>query len=195
MRADHTTYSTILRKLLPVGDAWATQPGSVMAQVLDATGGALERAHNRMMDLVDEANPRQAAELINDWETHCSLPDGCAGQPNTLAERRDRVVARLTARGGQSKAFYIQMARDLGFDIAVHEHKPFRARSHCTAAINPDPWRHVVFVDGPAQTVRHMLCGSACNDALRSWGNQALECHMRRTLPGHALVHFRYGGS
>ena len=69
MRADRATYSTILRKLLPVGDAWATQPGSVMAQVLDATGGALERAHNRMMDLVDEAKPRQAAELINDWET------------------------------------------------------------------------------------------------------------------------------
>ena len=195
MRADDTTYGTILRKLLPMGDAWATESGSVMAQVLDAMGGLLQQAHNRMMDLVQESDPHQTAELIYDWETHCSLPDTCAGQPATLAERRDNIVARLTARGGQSKAFYIQMARDLGFDITIQEHKPFRAHSQCTAAINPDPWRHVMFVDGPAQTVRCMGCGSACNDALRSWGNQALECHMRRTLPGHALVHFRYGGS
>lgn len=86
-------FARMLKVLLPPGKIWRLDPDGVLSQVLLATGDELERAEGRIQDLLVEADPRTADELLPDFERELALPsDG------TLDERRARVVALLVRR-------------------------------------------------------------------------------------------------
>jgi uncharacterized protein YmfQ (DUF2313 family) len=148
------------------------------------------------MDLLDiEAAPRSTLLLLPDWERNAGLPDECTGPAETLEGRRLRLVAQLTARGGQSRAFFLALAEGLGFSgCSITEFRPFTAGSPCDAPLDPDPWRHAWRLNIPADAgVREFTAGSACTEALRSWGSAVLECVIRRVQPAHTHVLFGYG--
>lgn len=195
MRAHAAEYLSLYQGLLPVGGAWPREPQATLTKVLSAEADELTRIHNRAVDLLDEADPRDTTEMIGDWERVTALPDKCsAAYVTTLQERRAAVVARLTARGGQSRAFYIALAAALGYTVAITEFRPFTCETPCANAIYDEAWRFTWRVDAPEVTIREFSCASPSDEPLRKWGNELLECAIRRVKPAHTNVLFGYGG-
>lgn len=193
MRATIDQYLNNLRSLMPKGKAWARENEAGLTRLLRAFATPLMRVHNRAVDLIDEADPRTSVELLPDWERVCGLPDPCSGQPESLAERRDQVVAKLAARGGQSIPFFIELASNLGYVVTITEFSPFRCLSKCNAPLTQGDWRFVWQVNAPAETIRTMTVNSGCSEPLRTWGNAPLECNFNRLKPAHTKVIFTYG--
>lgn len=115
-------YARQLKELLPPGSVWLLLPGSWISRALLAIGTELARIDARALELLEEADPRTTTELLTDWERVLGLPDGCVLElADTTAERRNSVVAKLVARGGQSAAFYISIAAAMGVTATVSE--------------------------------------------------------------------------
>lgn len=195
MRATVGEYLRQLQALLPQGMAWPRGGESVLTALLTGFSGGLARNHNRGVDLLDEADPRTAIEALGDWERICGLPSDClAGVDQTIQERRNAVVGRLNARGGQSRAFFISLAADLGFEVGITEYRPFTCESECEDQVGAEEWRFLWQVDAPETTIRDLSCESPCSEPLRSWRNELLECAISGLRPAHTTVVFSYGG-
>lgn len=193
MRATIDQYLDNLRSLMPKGKAWARENEAGLTRLLRAFATPLMSVHNRAVDLIDEVDPRTSVELLPDWERVCGLPDPCSGQPESLAERRDQVVAKLAARGGQSIPFFVELASNLGYVVTITEFRPFRCISKCNDPLTQGDWRFVWQVNAPAETIRTMTVNSGCSEPLRTWGNAPLECNFNRLKPAHTKVIFTYG--
>ena len=193
MRATVDLYRRHLQALMPRGRAWPTADGATLTRLLGGLAGGLARAHARALELIDEADPRTATELLPDRERLCGLPDCCApAGGGTLAERRDAVMAKITARGGQSRAFFVDLAARFGYAISIDEFQPFTCESPCEDPIRDAPWRFAWRVNAPETTIRESSCDSPCEEPLRTWGNAVLECEISRRAPAHTHVLFAY---
>ena len=188
-------YIELLQNYLPPGRAWPREPDADLTRLIGALADALARDHNRALDLIEEADPRTTLELLPDWERVAGLPGPCGSLADTLQERRNQLVAQITARGGQSPQFYIDVAAALGFTVTVTEFKPFLCgQNACGDPIYSADWRLRWLVNGPEVTVREFRCGqSTCGEPLRDWGNEILECVISRISPAHTEVGFTYG--
>lgn len=188
-------YAALLAQLLPRGDLW--QPGTdpVMDNLLLWMGREFARVDQRILDLLREADPRQTVEMLTDWEAEAGLPDTCSGPATTLVGRRAEVLQRLTMRGGASRDYFIALAASLGYPGAtVTEFTPFTARSACTAGVTAPAWWWTWRLNLAAEfTIRRFTTRSAANEPLRAWGDDALECIVRRLKPAHTHVLFSYG--
>lgn len=185
-------YTQLLIAALPPG---ITVPaaGSLKWKLLHGIARSLARVDGRVDDLLAESLPRQTSEMVTDWERVAGLPDLCAGQPETLAERRDQIVARLTATGGQSAAYFIGVAAELGYAVTIEEHFTLTCADPCDGGLNPWPWPRTWTAHAPAQTIRELPCDGASDEPLRTWGNHPLECALSRWKPAHTNVLFAYG--
>jgi uncharacterized protein YmfQ (DUF2313 family) len=190
-------YRDQLISLQPPGAAWTTEPGSTRWNMLTALAVEVARIDLRAAELREEADPRTTVEMLPDWERVAGLPDPCAGQAQTLAERRQRLVAKLAARGGQSRAYFIGVAAQLGYTVTIEEFPQFTCTSRCNEALNPASvrWQYAWRVRAPANTVRVMTCQSGCDEPLATWGNQILECVLGRLKPGQTTLIFAYGAA
>ncbi len=188
-------YLEMLFGLLPPGIIWPRDPESVLGKALMTWAEGLAATDARAEDLVREANPAQAFELLAEWETECGLPDECSELTATLAERREAVVAKLSHAGGQSPAYFVGLAKALGYEVEVEEFRPFRA-GH-SAAGDPDydeAWALAWRVRAPEQTVRYFRAGQGCaGEPLAKWGNEKLECVVGQAKPAHTTLLFAYG--
>lgn len=198
MRRDAADYADELAALLPRGFAWPTEPDSLLRQVLAALAGGLAGADGMLWDLLTEADPRTANSLLPDWERLLGLPDGCLSQPgSSLQERRLAAATKLTATGGQSRAYYIGLARTLlEQEVTIREYQPFRAgRSRAGHALTNDPWTYVWQVHAPGYPapIRFRAGQSGAGNSLRRERPTPLECLIRRLRPAHTQVLFSYG--
>lgn len=191
MRAEPDDYYSLLLGLRPTGPAWPADD-----ELLHGVADGLARAHNRTLDLVDEADPRTTLEMLAAWERNAGLPDACTGPAVGLAERRARLVQRITGRGGQSRTFFVALAAALGFPgCTITEYAAFSVGSGCDASLNtadtgwPHAWRFNVPVQAGAVS---FTATSGCDEALRGWGSTVLECVIRRVAPAHTAVLFGY---
>lgn len=188
-------YRLLLAGLLPLGGAWPREPQSTLQQTLSALAAELARVDQRVSALLIESDPRSASELLGDWERVAGLPDPCVVAPQTVQERRAAVEARITGVGGQSKAFFIQIAARLGYTISIDEFRPFVAGSNAGDSLsNGAAWAHTWRINAPEQTVREFRVGEATvGEALRTWGNEILECAFdHRLKPAHTNLLFAY---
>ncbi len=191
MLATTDDYYALLLGLRPTGPAWPADDDQ-----LRAIADGLARAHNRALGLAEESDPRTTSEMLADWERNAGLPDECTGLAETLEGRRLRLVQQLTARGGQSPAYFIGLAETLGIPGAtVTEFRPLTCDSACDDSLDSDPWCHVWRLDVAIEPiVTEFMAGSACTAPLRSWGDRGLECVIRRLRPAHTHVLFGYTG-
>jgi uncharacterized protein YmfQ (DUF2313 family) len=182
------------QRLLPTGDAWPQEPDSTLNQALATLMPTTVRLVERDNNLLTDAFPATAVELLPEWEESLGLPDPCAGESPTIAEREGQVVARLTNTGGQSVPFFTGYAANLGYTVSIQEFAPARIGiSRIGDPLNSEAWAHVWRVNAPSVTVTYALCGSACvGDPLATWGNAVLECELRRIAPAHTVVQFAY---
>jgi uncharacterized protein YmfQ (DUF2313 family) len=192
MTGNAVNHAELLTLLLPKPYE-ATDP--VLAASLAAEGAALDAAHASAAVVAEAISPAGAGGLwLADWERILGLPDTCAGgYGQTQAERIAAALAKIRARGGQSRAYFIGVAAALGFSITIEEHAVYTCESACGQHLHNEPWRFVWTVRAAAVTVRAFTARSACGDPLASWGNALLECVINRLKPAHTYVIFAYG--
>lgn len=183
------------QQLLPRGAAWPRLPDGVLGRLLAALADTFDRAHVDAEALPDALHPSTAVEYLGRWEEVTGLPDSCSGSlRGNLVDRRADVLAKLMAQGGQTPAYYIQVAAEAGYTIDIHEYAPWDvATGAVNQSINDAQWAHVWAVLAPDVTVSWWAVGqSAVNEPLARWGNEALECRIRQLKPAHTTVVFIY---
>ena len=181
-------------QLLPRGRVWPRALDSVLARSLLPLMGTYERLIARDNNLVADAFPGTAYELLPEWEKSLGLPSQCAGLADTIQGRQAAVVARLTATGGQSRAYFISVAATLGYTITIAEYRPSRLGSmRMGDRMQNADWAHVWAIRAPATTVTDFRMGrSALGERFRVWGNTALECELAAIKPAHTILLFQY---
>ncbi len=189
-------YAGQLDELLPVGLAWPRDADARMRDLTRSLAEELARVDQRGDDLIEAVLPSTTVEMLSDWERAAGLPDTCVATGQTVQERRNALLARLTSTGGQSRAFFISLAAYLGFTITITEFQPFQAgRSRAGDPDYDEAWRYAWRINGPAETIIVFRAGlSAAGEPLRKWGNELLECVFNRVKPAHTVLLFGYGG-
>lgn len=189
-------YAELLKKLLPPGQAFPRDNGTNLEKVLLGCAAELARVDSRAEFLAVDVVPISTLELLPDWERVAGLPDKCAGTlEDTLQGRRNALVSKLTSNGGQSAAYFISVAKALGYYVTVSEFRPFRAGlSQAGDPLTNGDWVYTWRINAPETTVINFRAGqSSAGEPLRSWGNGALECKINQLKPAHTIVLFGYG--
>lgn len=183
--------------LLPRGRVWPRDPTSVMAQVLAGLSPTWARHTARNNNLLVDAFPATAVELLPEWESALGLPDPCAGEAPTLQGRQAQVVARFAGSGGQSLPYFTQYAKTLGYMVTVTEFTPFRmGQQRMGCQLGTQDWAFTWRVNAPTDTITYFSAGqSYMGQALENWGNAVLECELREIAPAHCILNFAYGFS
>ena len=143
-------YCRMLRDLLPPGRLWRLDEGSVLHRFLCAAAEELARVHQRALDLLREADPGQAAELLEEWEALHALVAGDA----TPDARRAAVVARRIKRQRVRPADW--QATLAGLLSATAEQIEIIERKHADAVAMQDDqeiYRWFVFRDPAIEPV------------------------------------------
>ena len=195
MADTYLKYVKLLRSLLPLGKAWNREEGSRTTTFLKAISKEFGRIEDRTLELVEEFDPRTAVKSLEDWERVLDLPDRCIEDPDslTIEQRRNAILQKLTARGGQSLAYYEFVASQAGFNIDASNYAPFRAsRSSAGDPLTNDLWLFWWNVNAPS-TATYFSAGSGrAGDPLVVYGESVLECLIRKLKPAHTEVLFTY---
>jgi uncharacterized protein YmfQ (DUF2313 family) len=186
-------YGQVAIDHLPPGDAWPREPGSMMARFWLAVADTFYRLHRRCCDLLRESFPPTAVETLGEWEKVLGLPDPCVGRlGETIAERQRDVALKLISRGGQRPAYYIGLARILGYEIDIVEHFPAWmgiARMGCSPVGNEPFWWKVRIKNLPVIRLRSG-CGQMGEPICAVPNLNTLLCAIQRAAPAHTDVTF-----
>ncbi|KVF22953.1 YmfQ family protein [Burkholderia cepacia] len=188
-------FLSAIQALLPRGQVWPRDQDAVQTKALAGLAPSYERNTSRANYLLVDAFPETTYELLPEWELTLGLPDPCAGESPTIQQRRAQVVARFANSGGQSAAYYIGFAAQLGYGITITNFAPFRCgQSTCGQQLGNTDWFFAWRVNAPPATVVRFAAGqSTAGEALGSWNNTVLECEIRALAPAHTIVSFAYG--
>lgn len=185
-------YLAELQALLPLGSAWPRERDATLTLTLLALAEEFVRVDARAEQLIEEADPRTTLELLPEWERAAGLPDPCVAVDQITAQRRLGLVARLTARGGQSPQFYIELAAALGYEIAITEYQPHDVEDDVDEPLYGDAWQFEWLVTAPGEQLVEFTVDDPVDDSLGGFGNQRLECVITRARPAHTHVSFEY---
>lgn len=186
-------YRDQLLALQPPGEALPTDPESVWARLLLAFGDEFARLEARGEQLLEETDPRTTYELLADWERAVGLPDTCVAGEQTTEQRRAALVARFSRLRGISRQHLIDAAAALGYAITLTEFLPHSVDDDVDEPLYGDDWTFAIRVNAPAVTVFEATVDSDVDAPLAWWGNEQLECTMRRMKPGGRFLLFTYG--
>src|SRR5215831_2222335 len=126
VRRSGDDYAVALANLLPVGQAWPREPESVLMRVIRGLAQVMGFVDSRAADLLErESDPRKTIELLPEWERNWGLPDPCFLSTPSIAERQLMLVFKMTLLGAQSREWFIDVAKWLGYDITITERAPF----------------------------------------------------------------------
>ena len=204
-------YKELLINLLPKGKLWQPSDQPTFSDLLESAAQELCRVDDRRQQMLLEVDPRTTFESLDTWEGVLGLPDECTPEGQTLDERRNQLVQKLTNIGGLSKSFYEFLGEQLGFDITVENRVNFvagRARAgdpltnyfdrHFVAGstagtfLTETGWLYCFNVEMPITAVQHFVAGSVAGTPLREFSNPLIECTMRKLKPAHSCVTFTF---
>ena len=186
--------------LLPRGRAWAKYQGSNLYLLLSALMPTYERNSLAATNLLLDILPFNTIGLLPEWEASLGLPDPCSGPAATIEMRRDQVVARFIATGGQSIPYIIAYAAALGFTITISESDGgflMGLSSMGLDVIGSEGMMFIWYVHSALRNLRYFEMGvNVMGDALGSFDNNlVLECELRAIAPAYTLPIFLYDGS
>lgn len=188
-----TTLADQLRLLLPPVSYDGTAPN--FSAAIEAEANALTLSDTQANTVYSAIFPDSGDGLI-DWERVLALPDPClTGIPQSVGQRVQAVVSKLSGRGGQSKAFFIALAKTLGYDITITTFRPACAGiARAGDPIYGGDWAFTWRVNAPTTTVSHAVAGiTGAGDPLAAWGNESLECRLSQMKPAESILLFGYG--
>ncbi|MBR0653306.1 DUF2313 domain-containing protein [Roseomonas terrae] len=183
-------YAASVLQHFPQGDAWPREPGTALHRLAQLFGGELAHVDQRVLDMVTEADPRRAAELLEEWEAELGLPDECSAGVTLLEARRAAVVARLTELRSPTPAAFVSLAATLGVDASIIEHRAHTTEHDTEGAITDEPWAYVWDMLAPEILRLELTTEDDTETPLEVWPVGAHECAVRRMAPAHTLVRF-----
>jgi uncharacterized protein YmfQ (DUF2313 family) len=125
-------YAEAMQALLPQGQAWPRNNESMLMRVVRGLTRIWEDFEIRASHLLEhESDPRITVELLPDWERNWGLPDPCYEAPQSVYERQNELVRRMTIVGAQSREFFISLAASIGYTITISEYRPFFIAMDC----------------------------------------------------------------
>ncbi len=166
-----------------------------LSATIEAEANALTQADTQA-DGVYSAIFADSGMGLADWERVLALPDPCLiGVPQSVGQRVRAVVSKLQARGGQSRPFFIALAKSLGYEITITTFRPARAGiARAGDRVYGGDWDYAWRVNAPAVTVSYAVAGlAAAGDPVASWGNKFLECRLSQMKPAESTLLFGYG--
>ena len=197
-----TGYASIIGALLPSGAAWGRAPESMLSALSNGIAQEFARIDARVLTLQREAYPDTALELLGEWESLVGIPDDCFTRTDTTFGRQIAAARKLSAVGGQSRAYLIDQAAQIGIDIVIEEFAPFTCESACDDFVRGDDWRFAFLVrvvppseeneTGITARVSYFTCESGCDEALDNVEIGPLECLIKRAAPAHMIPLFAY---
>jgi len=187
-------YRRAIFTLLPPGMVWPTDPESRLQRLISGMSREHVRVDSRAGELLLEADPRQASELFPEWESSYGLPDVCAPDNQSLADRRVALIGRIVGRGGMRALDYVDLAEGLGYDgLEIVEHHEATVElangsgprgAEIGDPLNDEDWLYAWDALVPSGVVREAVAGgSEIGDPLRSWGDELIECVLQRAAP------------
>jgi uncharacterized protein YmfQ (DUF2313 family) len=186
-------YLSALQGLMPPGLAWPTDPPATQTAVLAGLAASFAAEDQAALDLLADAFPGTATNLLAEWEQTLGLPDPCEGVAPTLQQRRGQVVTRFANEGGQSIAYLLRIAEGLGYqDVSIQEYAPFRAGvDGADTAIRDESWASTFQVTVPDFRVFYFSADvSAAGEALLTIQNDVIVCAINGVKPAHTFAIF-----
>ncbi|ENA4610473.1 DUF2313 domain-containing protein [Escherichia coli] len=184
-RFSHDDYTCALLNLLPSGMAWSRLPESVQYRLIRGLAQAYQQSDADACALITGAFPETADALTDEWYASLGLNDECGTQVSTtdLAQARKFILAKLLSTGGQSVAYFTELAATMGYSIRIREYRtPLCGFSWCGHLLSDDNRFHwVVVVSPPGDDV--------------TTSRAYLECLFRRYAPAQTLVTFEWQSS
>lgn len=193
LSADH--YLQQLKQLLPRGLAWSRDVTSIWHKLLSGLADEMARVDGVAWALLDEADPRRASALLEQWERVAGLPDACTltiAGVQTIEQRRAALLAQLSGTGGQTPAFYVALAASLGYVVTVTEFAPYDVDDNVDLPIYGNEWAFAWQINAPLVTLTQSTVDSDVDMPLAVWGNAALECLINRYKPAHSTALYSY---
>jgi len=190
---------TEMLSLLPTGWAWGQSADSVIGGMLLPTAAELARGEGLMLDLLEQADPRTADAMLEDWERLLG-DDPCLGPSAELPAAIRNAVAhqRLIARGGASIPFLVSVAATMGVAITIEETELFETGVSETGTemvgASDDVFEWIVRLPGDLEVVDFETGISETGEAMGDWVSSTVECLIRRHVPAHTTVYFTYEG-
>lgn len=188
-------YLAQFQRLLPRGRVWQRGWGTVQAQQLLALMPTWTRLHLAANELIADVFPCSPGSVLAEWETTLGLPDPCTGPLPTIQQRRDAVCGKFTARGGQSRLYFIHLAASLGYQIQIEAYTPFfvdlnRVGDH----LNSEAWAHAwrIIVQGATNLTYFRAGISAVGEPLADWGRDLLRCTIEEYAPAETAIVWSY---
>ena len=127
MALTEADYLQQLQQLLPPGPAFDLALEPDWAQIVAALAPELARVDGNGEALVRELNPATASVLLPHWELYLDLPDVCTVPGSqTLEERRQAVLDKLTATGAPQLSYYRKVGSQVGITVDIEEFRPAR---------------------------------------------------------------------
>jgi uncharacterized protein YmfQ (DUF2313 family) len=187
-------YLRAFQTLMPRGRVWPKDSDAEQTAVFTGLTQVYARNTARANQLLVDAFPATTYELLPEWEATLGLPDPCAGPAPTIQQRRNQVVARLSNSGGQSIAYFVNFAAQLGFSVTITQYSQARAGIlKAGQPCNGYDWNFAWKITAPLNTVVRAVAGAmAAGDPLAAWSNSVLECEFRAVMPAHTIPIFAY---
>lgn len=145
-------YLRSFMNLLPQGLAWPRDTEGVIYKVCQGLTAYWGVVDGRADDyLVRETDPRKTVELLPEWERAWGLPDPCFPSATTIGERQRMLVLYMTWMGGQSRKYFTDLMKWLGYDIKIGEFAPFMAGVSQVGDTRPTPTENYRWYIGPPE--------------------------------------------
>ncbi len=177
MQSNAEEYANQLEALLPPGLAWPRSRTSTLRKLLLGLAASLARVHNRVLDLLNEADTRTTTELLTDWERVLDIPGPCDSLAATVQRRREVATQKLTTVGGSSIDYFVDLAAEFGITITITEPKPY-------------VWQ----VNAPAELATFFRSGEGvAGDPLATYESGEMSCLIDLFKPAHTTVLFDFG--
>jgi uncharacterized protein YmfQ (DUF2313 family) len=190
---DRYDYLTAFQRLLPRGRVW--NRGLELIQDFDllVLMPTWERLTASLNGLIAQIFPCTTVELIREWEETLGIPNECTGPLGTLQETQQALCLKFSARGGQSKDYFIGLAEQLGYEIRITEFAPFRVGVNSIGDRLYDHWwAHTWQITASGALVYFRTGVSRVGERLVTWGSKLFECTMDQIKPAHTILLFGY---
>lgn len=141
-------YVRALQALLPRGPAWPRDGDATLTAVLRGLAGIYAYTNERANNLLVVAFPATADDMIPEWNATLGLPGLTGYSGSDMPTQRAQIVAALTDSGGQSAAYFIELAAAFGLTITINGYRPYRVRDSVRTPITGQAWAHAWRVFG-----------------------------------------------
>lgn len=195
MSRSETAVQREMMTLFPPGWIWPRGEDSTLAALVMGFASEIALVEATAEAMLDEVDPRTAVLCIGDFERVLGA-DPCGRDPSALSltDRQQLAHQRWTARGGQSIAYFVDLAAKRGIRIEIEEATPTVADvAEAGAELVESPEQFVWSVHlGQTEEIIATAGASEAGDYIVAYQVADIECDIRRRRPAHTEVAFFY---